>query len=76
MLANIYIYVNKNISLDNRRGITFLVLWVVWLLVGTLWYGYARNSDLGFVKGFYMAVNIGYSIGFGYPAEPYTDYHW
>ena len=23
-----------------------------------------------------MAINVGYSIGFGYPAEPYTNYHW
>jgi hypothetical protein len=76
MIFNIINELNKSISVDHRRGAVFLLLWVVWLLVGTLWYGYANYSDLGMVKGFYMAVNIGYSIGFGYPAEPHTDYHW
>jgi len=58
------------------RGHTFFITWVLWLLIGTLFYGYAVEQSLGFAKGFYMAVNIGYSIGFGYPAEPYTPYHW
>ncbi|CAB9502092.1 expressed unknown protein [Seminavis robusta] len=34
-----------------------------------MFYAYAPKSNLGFVKGFYMAINIGYSIGFGYPSE-------
>lgn len=29
---------------------------------------------MGIVKGFYMAVNVGYSIGFGYPEEKFLNY--
>ena len=43
---------------------------------GGLFYAYAPKSNLGSGKGFYMAVNIGYSIGFGYPAENYDPYLW
>ena len=39
-----------------------------------MFYSYAPESGLGIVKGFYMAVNIGYSIGFGYPEEQYLNY--
>ena len=74
MFYNLMQYYTR--SAGNRRGTTFLLLWLAWLLGGTFWYGYANHSDLGFIKGFYMAVNIGYSIGFGYPAEPHTPYHW
>ncbi|CAB9509107.1 expressed unknown protein [Seminavis robusta] len=52
-----------------KREPVFFVLWIVWLFVGALFYAYAPKSNLGFVKGFYMAINIGYSIGFGYPSE-------
>ena len=38
-------------------------LWVVWLLTGTVFYAY--NDNLGWASGFYMAVNVGYSIGWG-----------
>lgn len=37
------------------------------MLLGSVYYAYAL--DLGWSKGFYMAVNVGYSIGWGYPAE-------
>lgn len=43
-------------------------------MVGTVFYSYAPFSDLGWTKGFYMAVNIGYSIGFGYPEETVSNY--
>ena len=39
------------------------VCWVVWLTVGSCFY--MENLDLNFGEGFYMAVNIGYSIGWG-----------
>ncbi|CAB9529837.1 expressed unknown protein [Seminavis robusta] len=52
-----------------RRGPIFAILWLVWLFVGTIFFALAPGSDLGWVKGFYMAINVGYSIGFGYPAE-------
>lgn len=40
------------------------VLWIVWLTVGTFFYASA-NFDGDYAKGFYMAVNVGYSIGWG-----------
>ena len=42
-------------------------MWVVWMSVGTIFY--AIRNKLGWAKGFYMAVNVGYSIGWGYPNE-------
>jgi hypothetical protein len=41
--------------------------WIIWLVLGTVYYAHALN--LGWAKGFYMAVNVGYSIGWGYPSE-------
>ena len=35
---------------------------------GTLFYAY--YDDMGFGKGFFMSVNVGYSIGWGYPVDP------
>jgi Trk-type K+ transport system membrane component len=37
------------------------------MLVGTLFYAY--ENEMGWAKGFYMAVNVGYSIGWGFPVE-------
>jgi hypothetical protein len=37
------------------------------MFVGTCFY--ATVNKLGWAKGFYMAVNVGYSIGWGYPNE-------
>mmetsp|Transcript_12749 Transcript_12749/g.20758 ORF Transcript_12749/g.20758 Transcript_12749/m.20758 type:complete len:502 (+) Transcript_12749:85-1590(+) len=39
------------------------VVWFVWLLLGSCFY--IVTLDLNIATGFYMAVNIGYSIGFG-----------
>jgi hypothetical protein len=41
------------------------------MLTGTLYYANALN--IGYAKGFYMAVNVGYSIGWGYPIENSID---
>jgi len=38
-------------------------VWLGWLVVGTLFY--ALHLNVSFSKGLYMAVNIGYSIGWG-----------
>jgi hypothetical protein len=46
-----------------NRGFMFLVMWLVWLLVGTVYYSIAL--ELNASKGFYMAVNVGYSVGWG-----------
>ncbi len=37
------------------------------MLVGTIFYAY--ENKMGWAKGFYMAVNVGYSIGWGFPVE-------
>lgn len=44
------------------------IIWVGWLSIGTIYYG-CGDLGLGFCKGFYMSVNSGYSIGWGYPYE-------
>lgn len=44
-----------------------LLLWAIWLVVGTIFY--AIQNENGWVLGFYMAVDVGYSIGWGYPSE-------
>jgi hypothetical protein len=49
-------------GMDNA-SFAFLSLWLIWLTVGSAFYAYDLN--LGWAKGFYMAVNIGYSIGWG-----------
>jgi hypothetical protein len=37
------------------------LLWTTWMTTGTVLY--AVTNDLGWAKGFYMMVNVGYSIG-------------
>lgn len=44
-----------------------VIAWIVWLSSGTIMY--ALRNDLGWPIGFYMAVNVGYSIGWGWPLE-------
>lgn len=43
---------------------TYAVVWAAWITVGTIFYAFV---DFGgdFPKGLYMAVNVGYSIGWG-----------
>jgi hypothetical protein len=43
------------------------VIWIIWMVSGTVFY--AIRNELGWAKGFYMMVNVGYSIGWGYPVE-------
>lgn len=47
-------------------GKSFL-LWFIWLLLGSVFYAVANKN--GAVMGFYMAINVGYSMGWGYPIE-------
>lgn len=54
----------------------FFILWLTWVLTGACFYAYAPDSNLGLAKGLYMAINIGYSIGFGYPLEENINYLW
>ncbi len=37
------------------------ILWLVWMAGGTAFY--AIKADFGWAKGFFMMVNVGYSIG-------------
>eukprot|EP01031_Cornospumella_fuschlensis_P033283 gene33283-40266_t len=47
----------------NDGVIPTLGCWLIWNFVGTMFYGlYDFNS---FSKGFYFAINVGYSIGWG-----------
>lgn len=50
------------------------IIWIVFLLVGTTFY--AVYDDFGWDLGFYMAVNVGYSIGWGYPLDPSKGSEW
>lgn len=40
-----------------------ILMWVIWLFIGTAFY--ALYDDFGWAVGFYMSVNVGYSIGWG-----------
>ncbi len=57
----------KNEMFKNKyRQIFFL--WLTWILCGTAFYSY--YCDFGIFKGIYMSINVGYSIGWGFPVEP------
>jgi hypothetical protein len=43
------------------------LLWICWMVSGTVFY--SVRGSLGWAEGFYMMVNVGYSIGWGYPVE-------
>lgn len=60
-------------------GRDYARLWLLWVLAGTIFYAFAPGSNLGWAEGFYMAIDIGYSIGWGYPTEgapPHTSNLW
>ena len=46
---------------------TCVLSWLVWLLLGSVFYSF--NSDTYWTHGFYQAVNVGYSIGWGFPGD-------
>ncbi len=48
--------------------------WFTWIFCGTVVYAY--RNDLGWARGFYMAVNVGYSIGWGFPIEMDNNILW
>jgi hypothetical protein len=41
-----------------------IVAWLVWIFVGTVFYG-SVDFEGNYCKGFYFAVNVGYSVGWG-----------
>jgi len=51
-----------------------LAIWIIFLLVGTAFYRF--NNDLSPGKAFYMAVNIGYSVGWGDIPEDQVSSQW
>ena len=57
-----WVYLRDKTGLGDA-SFAFLSLWLTWLFAGTVFYSY--ELDIGWAKGFYMAVNIGYSIGWG-----------
>lgn len=53
---------------------TFALLWLTWIITGMIYY--AEALDLGYGKGLYMAVNTGYSIGWGDIPETKLSNQW
>ncbi len=55
----------KEEVLKNFLSRTFLyaLMWVIWLIVGTIFYCLRLNLTVS--KGFYQSVNVGYSVGWG-----------
>lgn len=53
--------IEKFNAVINSPQFIFSALWFIWLTTGTIFYSY--DLDIGWAKGFYMAVNVGYSIG-------------
>jgi hypothetical protein len=48
----------------DNGSLFYILVWFAWLLIGTIFYAYV-DFNKSFFKGFYFAVNVGYSIGFG-----------
>lgn len=50
------------------------LLWAMWMIVGTVFY--SIGDKFGWQRGFYLAVNVGYAIGWGYPLDPTRESQW
>jgi hypothetical protein len=48
----------------DKGNLTLFFLWFVWILVGTVFYS-EYNFHGNYAHGFFYAVNVGYSIGWG-----------
>lgn len=48
-------------SMEHRKAIGLFGLWLGWILTGGIFY--AKQLDVGWEKGFYHAVSVGYSVG-------------
>ena len=44
-----------------KLTVKLFLVWLIWLLVGAAFYAYVL--DVGWAKGFYHAISVGYSIG-------------
>jgi hypothetical protein len=62
-----HIYLNQKFTFYK----IILCLWFIWLSIGTLFYTLVMRIHI--FKGFYMAVNVGYSIGWSNISEGHND---
>jgi hypothetical protein len=46
---------------------TCFLFWLLWLFIGSVFF--TVNGDYHWPQGFYMAVNVGYSVGWGFPGD-------
>ena len=53
-------------KIKDKNAFTLFVF-TIWFIIGLIYY--SIKNELGWGQGFYMAVNMGYSIGYGYPLE-------
>ncbi len=61
-------------SLKDNQTLILTSMWAMWLFFGSMFYGFRNGYQPG--QAFYMAVNVGYSIGWGYPADPDDESKW
>jgi len=66
---------NGGLPKSELRAFKFVMIISVWIACGIAFYGYATDNALGPEKGYWMAINVGYSIGTGFPLEPYRPYY-
>ena len=74
-IENLTIYNRIKYSWNNGN-LSSSLLWIIWLFIGSTFYTFVDfNGD--FSKGFYFAVNVGYSIGFGIlPEKKQISYYF
>ena len=61
-------FIESFIGFFFSNGFFLFTLWAMWMIMGTIFYSQHNGYDVG--QAFYMSVNVGYSIGWGYPADP------
>jgi hypothetical protein len=52
---------------QHKVSVRLFLVWIIWLLVGGTFY--AESLGVGWGRGFYQAVSVGYSIGWGDVSE-------
>jgi hypothetical protein len=53
----------------NKHRLTkYLIAWFSWMAIGTGFYASDTGGKLTFCKAFYQMVNVGYGVGYPYPA--------
>lgn len=64
--------VEKTSLWDRVKPYMSVVLWILWVISGTMFY--ALYDEFGWAKGLLMSVNVGWSIGWSLPSEPSQYY--